>query len=178
MPAGISSAAPGTNDSRIDGLMSGVRWSGPVSFSDPDSKSDYPASYPEALHGFARLSPAQLAVARGALDTAGGPAAHSAFSVEGFTNLSLSYAGAGSGAGMIRIANSSDPSTAYAYYPGNHTESGDVFFGSSGRKPDVGNYHSTPSCTNSATRSASSTATRAKAATGRCRTPRTRWNSR
>ena len=48
--------------------------------------------------GFAQLSSAQFAAVRGALDAVS-KADGAGFSVEGFTNLSVSFAGAGSGAG-------------------------------------------------------------------------------
>ena len=40
------------------------------------------------------------------------PAGGLGFSVEGFTNLYVNYAGSGSGTGTIRLANTSDPGTA------------------------------------------------------------------
>ena len=62
------------------------------------------------------------------------------FSVEGFTNLGIDYAGTGIGTGTIRVANSSDPGTAYAYYPSTAVTGGDAFFGPSGDFPDAGDY--------------------------------------
>lgn len=132
-------------DQRIDGLLHGVKWVGSsISYSDPDSRSDYQPGYPEALTNFRQISADQLRGAHAALNTtihtqlAGGIG----FSVEGFTNLTIDYAGSGSGAGAIRFVNTSDPTTAYAYYPNSGTTGGDVFFGSSGDFPATGNYDS------------------------------------
>ncbi|MBN9070250.1 MAG: hypothetical protein J0H34_01360 [Rhizobiales bacterium] len=68
------------------------------------------------------------------------PGSAGGFSVEGFTNLTIDYAGSGSGAGTIRVVNSSAPGTAYAYYPHPSVVGGDAFFGPSGRMPTIGNY--------------------------------------
>ena len=42
----------------------------------------------------------------------------------------------------IRFANSFSPPTAYAYYPGTYVQAGDVFFGTLGRNPVMGNSDS------------------------------------
>ena len=49
------------------------------------------------------------------------------------------YAGSG-GDGLIRLADTSDPPTAYTYLPDDNPYGGDVFFGHSGRAPVAGNY--------------------------------------
>ena len=132
-----------SSDQRIDGLLSGVKWAGSsISYSDPDSRSDYQAGHPQPFTNFQHISADQLRVAHAALDTTvytqlGGGVG---LSVEGFTNLTINYAGAGSGAGTIRLANTSDPATAYAYYPSNGVAGGDAFFGPSGDFPTTGNY--------------------------------------
>ena len=139
----IAAVAP-SGDQRIDGLLSGVKWgAGSISYSDPNSAGDYQASHPENLTHFQHINAAQLRAAHATLsDTirTQPPGAYT-YSVEGFTNLSISYAGSGSGAGTIRLANTDDPDTAYAYYPANTVYGGDVFFGPSGRSPKAGNYH-------------------------------------
>ena len=130
-------------DPLIDGLLSGVKWAGSsITYSDPDSVSDYQAGHPELLSNFQRISAGQLAAAHAMLDSSVyiQPKGAIAFSVEGFTNLNISYAGAGSGTGTIRLANTSDPWTAYAYYPSDGVWGGDIFFGPSGRFPTAGNY--------------------------------------
>jgi serralysin len=91
---GSTTAAVGaTGDQRIDGLISGVRWNGSITYSDPDSAADYQASHPENFTNFQQINGAQLVTAHAALNDAasayGAPAAAYSFSVEGFTNLSV-----------------------------------------------------------------------------------------
>lgn len=121
-----------------DGLLSGVRWAHRhVTWSLPDSRADYAHGHAEALSDFAPLSRAQATAARFVLE---GKGAGQAFSVEGFTDLRVDFIAGGSGKGRITLANSSDPGTAYGYYPGDTPEAGDVFLGTSGQAPKAGNY--------------------------------------
>ena len=121
----------------VDGVLWGTRWSGgSVTWSLPDSPGDYASGHQEALGNFSRLNAAQITAARATLE-AEGPGR--GFSVEGFTNLRTDYLGLGSGKGRITLANTSDPDTAYGYYPGETAEAGDVFFGGTGRSPKPGN---------------------------------------
>lgn len=136
-----------SGDPRVDGLLSGLAWAGGrISVSFPDTGADYGSGYRSDFDrdgrsapadGFARLSPAQVTAARLALDPAG--TVSDGFSVAGFTNLRIDDAGAGSGAGDVRVANASDAATAYAYLPGAGV-GGDVWFGGTGRAPRVGNF--------------------------------------
>lgn len=147
----VSASATATGNDRVDGLLGGTRWVGAVSYSDPDSPVDYGGSYwsdydsdgwSAQRQGFSRFSASQLAAVRAALDSdgAGARAAHAGFAIEGFTNLKVTYAGSGSGAGLIRYANSSDAPSAYTYLPGEAAQAGDAWFGNAGRKPVAGNY--------------------------------------
>jgi serralysin len=127
----------------IDGLLSGKKWDGGrVYYSDPDSGSDYQVGYPaEKLQGFHRLSATQLAAVHEALegfytDKIG----YRGYSVEGFTNLGVSYFDGGTGYTTLRFGNNTDANTAYAYYPGSQVTAGDVWFGGSGVNPAQGNY--------------------------------------
>jgi serralysin len=132
-----------SGDQRIDGLLSGIRWAdGFITYSDPNAVSDYQATHPESFSAFQQINAAQLLAAHATLNAAvyTQPLGAYSYSVEGFTNLAIDYAGSGSGAGTIRLANTSDPSTAYAYYPNNGVFGGDAFFGGSGRNPTAGNY--------------------------------------
>ncbi len=132
-----------SGDQQIDGLLSGVKWGGAsITYSDPDSKSDYQSNHPEAFSNFQKLTSQQIAVVHATLnaDLYTQNPGHAGFSVEGFTNLGVDYAGAGSGSGTIRYANTSNPGTAYAYYPSTESYGGDVFFGPSGKAPTAGNY--------------------------------------
>ena len=123
-----------TGDPGIDGLQSGFAWSGGVvTFSFPDSATDYEAFYgdSEPARSFGQIGPAMRdAIRRILLGEAagitGGPGSPGP-AVAGFTNLALAESGA-DGAADIRIAKSSAPSTAWAYYP-NGREGGDVWFG-------------------------------------------------
>ena len=62
------------------------------------------------------------------------------YSVEGFTNLGVSYFDGGTGYTTLRFGNNTDAGTAYAYYPDTHVAAGDVWFGGSGVSPVQGNY--------------------------------------
>ena len=122
-----------TGNADIDGLLSGYRWNGVLTYSFPDSAGDYGAGYGDGestATGFAQVSAAQQAVM------------HSAFEmVAEYTNLAVEYAGTNSA--DIRIAQSSAANpTAYAYYPGSD-EGGDVWFGTSYnyRNPKLGDYY-------------------------------------
>jgi serralysin len=127
----------------IDGILAGVRWSdGSITYSDPDSVSDYQAGHPEAFTGFHQMTAQQMLAVHFALNSSiyTQPLGAGGFSVEGFTNLDITYAGTGLGTGTIRVVNTTDPSTAYAYYPSTAVYGGDAFYGPSGDLPVAGNY--------------------------------------
>ncbi len=96
----------------IDGILSGVRWSdGFVTYSDPNSTADYQVGYPSApLAGFSQVTAQQMVAVHFALNSAiyTQPLGAVGFGAEGFTNLTIDYAGSGVGTGAIRVANSSD----------------------------------------------------------------------
>lgn len=143
----LTANVPPSGIAGIDGLLVGSRWAdGSITYSDPDSVTDYQLGHPELFSGFEHATPSQLLAAQFALDGDGAqsPTAARGFSVEGFTDLDVSYAGAGSGTGTIRIANTSNPdligAAAYAYYPDDGVTGGDAFFGSHYRNPIAGNF--------------------------------------
>lgn len=119
----------------IDGLLSGFAWDNgdPVSFAFTDSAADYEAFYgaSEPARGFAKIAaPMRESVRQILVGTTaneglapGSPGPH----VAGLTNLAIVESPVDSWAD-IRIARSSAPSTAWAYYP-NGREGGDVWFG-------------------------------------------------
>jgi serralysin len=125
----------GTGHAGVDGLLSGFAWSmgDPVSFAFPDSASDYEAFYgaSEPARGFAQIGTAMrdairkmlLGEAAGVTSGPGSPGP----AVAAFTGLVLEEAAQDNWAD-IRIARSSAPFTAWAYYP-NGREGGDVWFG-------------------------------------------------
>ncbi|WP_152613264.1 M10 family metallopeptidase C-terminal domain-containing protein [Inquilinus limosus] len=136
-------AVAASGNQNIDGILAGVRWAdGFITYSDPDAVSDYQAGHPEAFTGFHQMTAQQMIAVHFALNSAifTQPIGAGGFGVEGFTNLGIDYAGSGSGAGTIRVVNTTDPGTAYAYYPANQVYGGDAFFGPSGDMPIAGNY--------------------------------------
>ena len=110
-----------TGDVQVDGLLSGYKWSGTISFSFPDSAADYPA-YPNttAVQYFSSVSALQRQAAINAFNLV------SSYSNAQFVNNGTDIAD-------IRIGQTSDPSvgTAYAYYPIASVGGvgGDVWFG-------------------------------------------------
>ena len=149
-----------TGNQIIDGLFSGIKWdpSQAVYYSDTDSAADYQVGYNSDAdgdsisaqnEGFSQFTAQQTLAFHTALNSVNytQSSAATAFGVESFTNLTLDYDGAGSSAATIRGANSSDPGTAYAYYPSNSIYGGDTFFGNgydgtvnSLKTPTAGNY--------------------------------------
>lgn len=127
-----------TNNADIDGLLSGAKWSGAISYSFPDSPSDYPNSYSggssePTTSGFAS-APSQM---QAAINYAIGL-------IQSYTNASITYNGANSADIMIAQSPSANP-TSYAYYPGNYAAGGDVWFGTSYdyTQAKLGNYYFT-----------------------------------
>ncbi|HUD91334.1 M10 family metallopeptidase [Sphingobium sp.] len=159
--ASTTAAQAGTGDAKIDGILSGVKWAGAITYADTDSAADYQSGYfsdgdgngiSAQNEGFLQFSALQMRAMHTALDQSAytQPLAATAFSVEAFTNLGISYAGSGVSTATIRGANSDDPGTAYAYYPDNSIYGGDTFFGNyydtvigglySLKTPVAGNY--------------------------------------
>lgn len=130
-----------TGDQRIDGLLSGVRWAdGYITYSDPDSAGDYGGAYTYdsdgdgiGVHsdGFSQLNAAERIAMHFALNGSdfGQGVGATGFSVEGFTNLGIDYAGAGTGNATLRLANTTDTTGAYAWYPTSAAYGGDAWFG-------------------------------------------------
>jgi serralysin len=124
-----------TGNQNVDGLLSGYRWTGTLTYTFPDSPSDYPSGYAYGTPlapGFAQISAQQQA------------AVHKIMAqVESFTNLEIEYSTSSSA--DIRIAQSSEANpTAYAYYPNSvYSEGGDVWFGTSYdfTNPKIGDYY-------------------------------------
>jgi len=127
----------------IDGLIAGKKWdSHVIYYSDPDSVADYQSNYPaNPLNGFNPLTAQQMAAVHDVLDQGAytDKAGYRGYSVEGFTNLGVSYF-EDSGYSTIRFGNNTDAGTAYAYYPDSSVTAGDVWFGNSGKAPVQGNY--------------------------------------
>ncbi|MBR1130088.1 M10 family metallopeptidase C-terminal domain-containing protein [Bradyrhizobium iriomotense] len=127
-----------TNNAEIDGLLSGYKWTGTISYSFPDAPSDYANPYTggssePTLSGFAS-APTQM---QAAINYAIGL-------ILGYTNATIQYNGTGSGDIMIAQSPSANP-TSYAYYPGNYASGGDVWFGTQYNYSlaKLGNYYFT-----------------------------------
>jgi serralysin len=124
-----------TNNPEIDGLLSGSRWSGTVTYSFPDSPSDYPASYSRdgepTTTGFA---PAPVA-----MQTATN---YAVALVSSYTNISIQFAGSDGSDIAVAKSPAANP-TSYAYYPANAAAGGDVWFGNSYdySQAQLGNYY-------------------------------------
>ena len=121
-----------TGNQDIDGLLSGLKWSGTLTYSFPDSSSDYGAGYgygePLAA-GFSQVSAMQQQAVHAIMDQ-----------IADYTNLTIEFAG--TNGADIRLAQSSAANpTSYAYYPGSN-EGGDVWFGTQYdyRSPTLGTY--------------------------------------
>ena len=148
--AGFGRADRGCPDRRAD-LRARIWGGGSVSYSDPDSAADYGAGYRQrlrrrrALGAAGRLRAAERGPARGGARACSTPRRcrwrGAGFSVEGFTRLAVSYAGAGSGARRHpgRRHRRRSP-TAYAYMPGERASAATSGSAAPGRAPRAGNY--------------------------------------
>ncbi|KPH07430.1 M10 family metallopeptidase, partial [Rhizobium acidisoli] len=133
-----------TGDQRIDGLFSGTAWDGTITYAFPTLSTSY--SYDgEKDFDFSSISSQQQSAALFLMEQSYGNAANDGFSVEGFTNANFEAGSADTA--TVRFAQSSLPPTAWTYYPGNKSYSGDVWFGTGYagteddlRFPGFGNY--------------------------------------
>ncbi len=157
--ASVTTTVAATGNALIDGVLSGVRWNqSDITYADTDSSADYQAGYNSdqnnngtsaQFEAFSQFTAAQRLALHAALNDSiyTQLSGAGAFSVEGFTNLSITYAGSGVSNATIRAANSGDAGTAYAFYPNNNIYGGDTFFGNaydntsnSLKNPVAGNY--------------------------------------
>ncbi|MGY8667169.1 M10 family metallopeptidase C-terminal domain-containing protein, partial [Bradyrhizobium sp. UFLA05-109] len=125
-----------TNNQDIDGMLAGVKWSGTITYSFPDSSSDYVSGYGKGeptASGFSQ-APAQMQTA---INYAIGL-------ILSYTNATIQYAGTNGADIMIAQSSAANP-TSYAYYPGNYAEGGDVWFGTAYNYSlaAMGNYYFT-----------------------------------
>ena len=134
-----TAANAATGDNNIDGLLTTHRWqSTTVTYSftsnfanDYEDELDYSDS---AVHAasFETLNATQRAVAREVME-------EMYEAVSGLNMVELT--GSSDRDATIRIAESDDPSGAYAYNPGNYYEAGDVWFNTTDyNNPVIGNY--------------------------------------
>ncbi|MCA1394102.1 M10 family metallopeptidase C-terminal domain-containing protein, partial [Bradyrhizobium sp. IC3123] len=127
-----------TNNAEIDGLLSGVKWSGTITYSFPDAPSDYSNPYyggssEPTTSGFGSV-PTQI---QAAINYAVGL-------ILSYTNANIQYAGTNGADLMIAQSSAANP-TAYAYYPGNYAPGGDIWFGTQYNfsLAKLGNYYFT-----------------------------------
>jgi serralysin len=144
MTFGVGTATTTTTastDTNTNGVLSGYQWASTgvntytVSYSFTDSSTDYESGYsdPAISTGFQSLTATQKTAMRAW-----------ATQFSNVSNLNLTeLTGTSDRDATIRIAQSSYPGTAYAYYPSTSVLGGDVFIGTSGNyytSPTVGNY--------------------------------------
>jgi len=136
------SAVTKSSDPGVAGLVSGLAWKKlNLSYSFPTAAADYGTSYgtsagqyndPAPFNGFAPLSAQQQADAQRAL---GLMSSYCKLTFTQVTDTPTSHA-------VIRLADSTSPSTSYAYTPNMTGTAGDIFFGTTGRNPVAGNFDS------------------------------------
>ena len=133
-----------TGDQKVDGLFAGTAWNGTITYAFPTSSSSYDYGY-EKYYSFSSISSQQQSLALFFMEQSYGNAANDGFSVEGFTNANFEAGSAGTA--TVRFAQSSLPSTAWAYTPDAGEAAGDVWFGTGYagteddlRFPTFGNY--------------------------------------
>ncbi|MCB1450093.1 MAG: pre-peptidase C-terminal domain-containing protein [Nitratireductor sp.] len=152
----ILSGAPQTTQSitassvnPVDGILFGVRWAGPLTYSFADALADFGNSYPYAVTGFAQVSATQQQAIASILEGTG-----TAFSYGSFEQVSLidiSLASDPNGVSDITIgqANFFDganlDTARVADFPGEGSggSDGDLWFGDDGnqyRNPLLGDY--------------------------------------
>jgi hypothetical protein len=113
-------SASATNNPEIDGLLGGTKWSGTITYSFPDSSSDYVAGYGDGEPVAAGFSQAPLAMQQAIT--------YAVALISGYTNAAIQFAGT-NGADIAVAQSSAANPTSYAYYPSNGPTGGDVWFG-------------------------------------------------
>jgi hypothetical protein len=110
-----------SNNADIDGLLSGLKWTGTITYSFPDSPGDYSVSYfgngEPTTAGFSQ-APSQMQAAIN----------YAIALIEGYTNATIQFAGTNGADIMVAQSPAANP-TSYAYYPANVPAGGDVWFG-------------------------------------------------
>lgn len=129
-----------------DGVLSGYEWQGAtLTYAFPDAPGDYLYG-PEKNNSFSSVNLQIADAARRVLDQSFGTAADDSFSLEGFTNITVSE-GSHTAADIRYAESRSANPTAYAYYPFQDAAvdkgvSGDIWFGKNSiyDTPVIGNY--------------------------------------
>lgn len=125
--ANTATSQGATGDTNINGVLSGVKWSGgTLTYSFPTLTTQYEGGYSETGNNFSAAPEATKAAIRYAMNA-----------LSQYTNMVTSEV-SGSTAADVRTAFSDAASpTAYAYYPSNGTKGGDIWF--SNAYPDYAN---------------------------------------
>ncbi len=129
-----------TGNPLVDGVLYNHAWfNTAITYKFPTTGTAYQPSIYEA-YSFGAVSSNMENAIRFALDTNDGNAANDGFSLEGFTNLTVSQT-SGSFA-TLRFGVSNEPSTAWAYSPTSNIVGGDVWFGrvTDFSNPSAGDY--------------------------------------
>lgn len=124
-----------TNNAEIDGLLGGTRWTGTLTYSFPDSPSDYSGSY----YGNGEPTASGFGIAPYAMQQA---IVYAFGLISGYTNITVQYAGNGSADIMVAQSPEANP-TSYAYYPASVPAGGDIWFGTAYpyAQAQLGNYY-------------------------------------
>jgi serralysin len=158
--SGISNSIKATSltgDDSIDGILTGYAWADPtIYYSFPTSGSiyNYDASNVDLPNNFNLVSAQQKNAIHYMMNIAFTGAANDGFSIEGFTDLNITYVATPSSSNPehIRFGETSSslvPTAEVADFPGNsltstYDDNGDVWFGPSDgyrfRSPEAGNY--------------------------------------
>ncbi len=132
-----SASLSAADQQNLSSILSGAAWnSTTITYSFPTSSSVYgtQSSYgdPAPYNNFSALTTQQRNETQRAL-----------YLIGTYTNLTFTQiTETTSTHAALRLANSSSPPTAYAYYPATSVRGGDVFFGGTGRNPVMGNFDS------------------------------------
>jgi serralysin len=126
-----------TNNAEIDGLLSGTKWTGTITYSFPDSPGDYSASY----GGHGEPTTSGFASAPFAMQQA---IVYAVGLIKAYTNATVQFAGSDGADIMVAQSPAANP-TSYAYYPASVPAGGDVWFGTryNYSLASLGNYYFT-----------------------------------
>jgi len=125
------------DNQNISSALSSSAWSGTnISFSFPTASANYgtTATYldPAPFNGFSVLTAQQQGEVQRGFNLI---SSYTGITFTKITETNTTHA-------AIRLANSSSPPTAYAFFPSTGATGGDVFYGGTGRNPVMGNFDS------------------------------------
>jgi serralysin len=126
-----------TNNPEIDGLLAGMKWSGTITYSFPDSPSDYSTNY----QGDREPTTAGFSAAPFVMQQA---IVYAIGLISSYTNATIQFAGTNGADIAVAQSPAANP-TSYAYYPSNSPAGGDIWFGTDYdySQAALGNYYFT-----------------------------------